>query len=139
MRRAVPLSSRSFAATAPRVTIDVLDRNGAPPATADADSVLFAPLDGGDWLSAGLRDGHAEGALPVGDYAVSAYVKTAEGDAGTSTTLVYVSKVSVTGDRALTLDARKGRPMRAAVRPGTPVRAVRPAAERTRASTGAPA
>lgn len=115
MRRAKPLSTRSFAATAPKVTIDVLDRNGTPPATADADSVLFIPLDDGDWLSADLQDGHAEGTLPSGQYAVSAYVRTTEGNGTTSTTLIYLSKVSITGDTSLTLDARKGRPIQAAV------------------------
>jgi hypothetical protein len=115
MRKTVPLRTRSFAASAPSVTVDVLDRHGAPPATDDDQSVSFIPLDGGDWLSADLTDGHTQGRLPAGDYAVSTYVKTTEQDSGTSTTLVYLSKVTVTGDTSLILDARKGRPVAAAV------------------------
>ncbi|GAA4505916.1 hypothetical protein GCM10023191_062320 [Actinoallomurus oryzae] len=115
MRHARPLSTRSFSAAAPEVTIDVLDRSGKPPTTDEIDSVLFIPLDGGDWLSAEVRDGHAEAAVPAGAYAVSAYVMSTGANGETSTTLIYRSKVSVTRDTALTLDARTARPIRAAV------------------------
>src|SRR4051812_480369 len=64
VRRPVPLRTRRFAGRTVTVAVDVLDRHGSPPATAADDSVVFVPLDGGDWLSAELTDGQVTAALP---------------------------------------------------------------------------
>ncbi|GAA4610544.1 hypothetical protein GCM10023195_43650 [Actinoallomurus liliacearum] len=113
MRKPVPLGSRRFAGPTATVKVDLLDRKGAAPSTDDAPFVAFMALGGGDSYSATPVDGHVEGTLPTGDYAVYTRVQTAGDTGGTSTTLVYLSKVSVTEDTSLTLDARKGRPVTA--------------------------
>jgi len=119
VRQPVPLRTRTFAGRTFTVAVDVLDRQGSPPATGADDSVMFIPLDGGDWLSADLTDGHGTATLPAGDYAVLTYVRTSEPDGTTSTTLVYAAKESITSAASLTLDARKGRKPSVAVdRPG---------------------
>ncbi|GAB3984800.1 hypothetical protein GCM10029978_095560 [Actinoallomurus acanthiterrae] len=115
IRKAIPLGSRKFAGPTPTVKVDVLDRNGAAPTADNVFSVTFMAFGGGDWFSGKPVDGHLEGEIPAGDYAVRVIVKTPEKDGATSTTLVYRSKVSITGDTSLTLDARQGRPATASV------------------------
>ncbi|MCO5973849.1 hypothetical protein [Actinoallomurus soli] len=115
-RRTVPLgASRMRAAGAVSVTIDVLDRHGDAPATADDSSVTFAPLAGGDWIGADLADGHTAGEIPAGDYAVMTWVQTHEADGVTSTALVYRPRVSVTSSTRVLLDAREAVPINAVV------------------------
>ncbi|WP_433182324.1 hypothetical protein [Actinoallomurus sp. CA-150999] len=115
MRKPIPLGSRRFAGPTPTVKVDVLDRAGAAPTADNVSSVEFMAFGGGDWFSATPVDGHLEGAIPAGDYAVQVSVKTPAKNGATSTTLVYRSKVSITGDTSLTLDARQGRPVTASV------------------------
>ncbi|WP_242907702.1 hypothetical protein [Actinomadura terrae] len=105
-----------------RVTVDVLDRNGAKPPTQNAGYVAFSPLTGGEGFYADLADGHAEGTLPAGDYAVWTYVTTPENTTQT-TAVVYRANQRIGDDTAITLDARETRPLRVAVagRPGARV------------------
>ncbi|MFI0447728.1 hypothetical protein [Actinomadura sp. 6N118] len=109
-------ATRKLAATTrssaeePKLTIDVTDRNGKLPATDDAPAASLIALDGSAWLSADLQDGHAEGRLPQGRYAVLAWVTTRNGDS-TSTSLVYLPDVAIETDTRLQLDARKARPL----------------------------
>jgi hypothetical protein len=115
MRKPIPLGSRTFAGATSTVKVDVLDRAGAAPTAENVSSVIFMAFGGGDWFSADPVNGHVEGTIPAGDYAVQVRVQTVEKTGVTSTTLVYLSKVSITGDNSLTLDARKGRPVMASV------------------------
>lgn len=97
-----PRPVRSFAAArtaqGEQLSITVLDRDGKAP---DEVFVTLAPLDGGDWLGGRVVNGHLEGEVPSGRYAVMAWVPT-----GTSNTLVYLPDVKP-GD--LVMDAREGR------------------------------
>ncbi|MFI0451511.1 hypothetical protein [Actinomadura sp. 6N118] len=97
------------------IKIDVLDRSGKPPTTEQASRAYIWPLNG-DWpLGADIQDGHGEEPIPPGDYAIYTYVTTPEAGGKSSKTLVYLPKVSVTGDISLILDARKARPIQVAV------------------------
>ncbi|WP_433475834.1 hypothetical protein ACQPZP_01640 [Spirillospora sp. CA-142024] len=105
----------SKAADGVKVVINVLDRNGKPPATDDANGVTFYPLDGSDPFYGELDTGNLEGRLPAGEYAVMAYVKTPEGDGDASTTLIYRPRVRVQDATKLVLDAREARPVSVSV------------------------
>ncbi|WP_157420392.1 hypothetical protein [Actinomadura kijaniata] len=96
-----------------RVALDVLDRRGRPP--ADQTAVEFHPLNGDDPFFVELRDGHVEGELPAGRYAVLTRVATAEPDGTTSSALVYRPKVAITGATRILLDARAAVPVAATV------------------------
>jgi hypothetical protein len=113
--RKVPLAARRDATATAALSVDIIDRNGRRPATDDAPIVTLMPLNGDDWLWAEPTDGHVEGAVPPGDYSVKAVVRTVEANGVTTRTLVYRSKVSISGDTRLTLDARDGRPAGASV------------------------
>lgn len=103
-----PGEHRRLATTGVPIAIDVLDRNGKAPSTDFADGVLLYPLEGGDPFYAALDQGHAEGRLPSGDYAVIAYVRT-PGQNGTA--LVYRPRVALRDATAFVLDAREARPV----------------------------
>ncbi|MUN35729.1 hypothetical protein [Actinomadura litoris] len=108
-----PLASRT--ANGVKVLVDVLDRRGEAPATSDANVVVFHPLDGSDAFYGDLVDGHLEGELPAGEYAVVAYVETPEAKGRPSTAVVYRPRVAVKGTTALVLDAREARPVSVSV------------------------
>lgn len=112
---ATPASGRSAAADTHTIKFDVLDRTGRPPANAADKAVFLIALNGAGSLFARLTDGHAKGSFPAGDYAIFTEVNTPEAGGSTSSTLVYLSKVSITGDTSLLLDARKARPVQVAV------------------------
>jgi hypothetical protein len=114
-QHSAPRPARSPAAGTHTLTLDVLDRAGQPP-TDDHDGVVdLISLDGGDDSSAALTNGHGETSVPDGKYAVTTQVITAEPGGGTSTTLIYLAKVSITRDASLVLDARTAKPVRVAV------------------------
>ncbi|WP_433175909.1 hypothetical protein [Actinoallomurus sp. CA-150999] len=89
----------------------VLDRKGATATSDEVDGLRIWPLNGGDPSFVDVVNGHAEGSLPPGDYTINAIVKTPEPDGTTSTSLIYLPKVTVAGDVSLTLDARKANPV----------------------------
>ncbi|GAA4604357.1 hypothetical protein GCM10023195_14790 [Actinoallomurus liliacearum] len=103
--------SRTVAAGEHRLQAAVLDRKGAAATSDEASRLSIWPLDGSDPFAADVVNGQAEGSLPPGDYAIDVVVKTPEADGTTSTSLIYLPKVSVTGDLSLTLDARKANPV----------------------------
>ncbi|GAA0359313.1 hypothetical protein NE235_17235 [Actinoallomurus spadix] len=114
LRKSKPLSSvraASAAAGTHTLTVDLIDRNGAAPRTADAQNVFFLPLDGSTPLYGQAEDGHLTAGLPPGEYVVEAGVTTPQADAGRSLTLVYLPRLDIDRDRTVTLDARLGRPM----------------------------
>lgn len=86
-----------------RVTLDVLDRYGEP---ASETSVGLYSLNG-DWpFYADLVNGHAEGEVPAGQYAVLARVSTVEAHGETSFALVYRPRVAISEATEVLLDAR---------------------------------
>ncbi|WUH97393.1 hypothetical protein OHR68_28195 [Spirillospora sp. NBC_00431] len=97
-----------------KVTVNAVDRRGLPPKTADAPEVFFQSLDGETAVVGKLNDGHITGELPAGEYVVFAPVNTPEDNGKTSTTIVYLSRFALDEDRAITLDARKGKPVKVA-------------------------
>ncbi|GAA4637240.1 hypothetical protein GCM10023196_090250 [Actinoallomurus vinaceus] len=107
--------SRTKAADEHKLQVTVLDRKGAVATSEEASRLYMWPLDGSDPSGADVENGHAEGSLPPGDYAMHAEVRTPEADGTTSTTLIYLPKVTVTGDLSLTLDARKAAPVQVEV------------------------
>ncbi|MGK5558892.1 hypothetical protein ACSNOI_45555 [Actinomadura kijaniata] len=92
--------------------VDVLDRDGSAPATERNSRLYVWPLDGSMPFGFDVENGHAEGSLPEGDYIVYTKIYDEGADGRTSTTLIYLPKVSVTGDLSLTLDGRRTRPAR---------------------------
>ncbi|MEV5705549.1 hypothetical protein [Actinoallomurus sp. NPDC052274] len=103
--------SRTMAAGEHRVEVTVLDRNGAVATSDEVSRLSIWPLDGSDPFLTEVVNGHAGGSLPPGDYAIYVVVKTPEAGRTTSKSLIYLPKVSVTGDLSLTLDARKANPV----------------------------
>ncbi|MEU8345100.1 hypothetical protein SAMN05443665_104482 [Actinomadura meyerae] len=95
-----------------RVTLDVLDRHGKP---ASDTYVALYPLDGDEPFYADLVDGHAEGEVPAGEYAVLTRVGTTEGDGETTWALVYRPKVAINEATGVLLDAREAEPITAVV------------------------
>ncbi|KAB2350326.1 hypothetical protein [Actinomadura rudentiformis] len=109
-----PAKARRLSAQAGvQVTLDVLDRHGKPAASQTL--VEFYPLTGDDPFYTDLQNGHAEGELPAGQYAVLTRVATAEQDGTTSSALVYRPKVAITKAAKLVLDAREAKPIAATV------------------------
>ncbi|GAB3962431.1 hypothetical protein GCM10029978_017920 [Actinoallomurus acanthiterrae] len=107
--------SRAKAADEHKLQVTVLDRKGAVATSEEASRLYIWPLDGSDPSGADVENGHAEGSLPPGDYVMYSKVATPEADGTTSTTLIYLPKVTVTGDLSLTLDARKANPVQVEV------------------------
>ncbi len=108
----LPVSStRTAVAGTHAVTVDVLDRDGKAPQTANAEYVLFRSLDGAASEYGQLDNGHVTGRLAPGEYVVETGVHTPKPSGGKSFTLVYVSRFVLDKDRTVVLDARKGRPM----------------------------
>ncbi|WP_131737447.1 hypothetical protein [Actinomadura roseirufa] len=97
------------------IKLDLIDRSGRAPGTAEAPRVYIWPLDGGDPTGADIVGGHGEEKIPTGDYAMYGYVKTHETGGETSMTLVYLPKVHVDGTTSVVLDARAAKPIRASV------------------------
>ncbi|WP_345351973.1 hypothetical protein [Actinoallomurus liliacearum] len=93
------------------VTVDVLDRDGKAPQTADAQYVIFRSLDGATNGYGQLDNGHFTGQLAPGEYVVEAGVSTPEPGGGESLTVVYLPRFVLDQDRTVVLDAREGRPM----------------------------
>jgi hypothetical protein len=93
-----------------KVTIKVLDRRGLTPANADVSYAILTALNGSDDYNLTVRNGTATGEVPAGRYSVLAYVVTPGGQK--SLTAIYRPVVAVTGNTALTLDARQGRRIR---------------------------
>ncbi|WUI00316.1 hypothetical protein OHR68_00360 [Spirillospora sp. NBC_00431] len=110
-KRLPPSPSATSAAASHAVTVDVLDRHGRPPKTADAEYVYFRSLDGKEDVYGDLKDGHFTGRLAPGEYIVLTGVYTAEPDGAKSLSVVYLSRVVFDRDRSLVLDARKARPI----------------------------
>jgi hypothetical protein len=108
-RRVAGASGRGSAsvATNDKVTIKVLDRRGRAPANADVSYAILTALNGSDDYNLTVRNGTATGEVPAGRYSVLAYVVTPGGQK--SLTAIYRPIVAVTGNIALTLDARPGR------------------------------
>ncbi len=95
-----------------RVTFDVLDRHGKP---ASETGVLLYPLTGDEPFYADLVDGHAEGEVPAGQYAVLTRVSTVEANGETSSALVYRPSVTINEATKVLLDARHAKPITATV------------------------
>ncbi|GAA4637613.1 hypothetical protein GCM10023196_092110 [Actinoallomurus vinaceus] len=114
MRESKPLSAvrtKSAAADTHTLTVDLVDRSGAAPRTADAQYVFFRPLDGSTPLYGQAEDGHLTADLPPGEYVVEADVYTPKADGTRPLTLVYLPRFVLDRDRTVVLDARLGRPM----------------------------
>jgi len=90
-----------------KITIKVLDRRGQAPANANVSYAILTALNGSDDYNLTVRNGTATGEVPAGRYSVLAYVVTPDGQK--SFTAIYRPVVAVTGNTALTLDARQGR------------------------------
>ncbi|MCO6005932.1 hypothetical protein NE236_13145 [Actinoallomurus purpureus] len=103
--------SRTLAAGEHQLQATVLDRKGVAATSDEVNTLFIWPLNGDDPSFADVVNGHAEGSLPPGDYTINATVKTPEPDGTTSTSLIYLPKVTVAGDVSLTLDARKANPV----------------------------
>ncbi|MEV0408748.1 hypothetical protein [Actinoallomurus sp. NPDC050550] len=103
--------TRTRAAGEHKLQATVLDRKGVAATTDEVDSLFIWPLNGDAPSLADVVNGHAEGSLPPGDYAIHAIVKTSNPDGTTSKSLIYLPKVTVAGDVSLTLDARKANPV----------------------------
>ncbi|MFC4913434.1 hypothetical protein [Actinomadura gamaensis] len=92
--------------------VDVLDREGKAPST-DRDSRLYVwPLNGDMPTGLDVENGHAEGPVPDGEYIVYSKIYDTAPDGRTSAALMYLPKVTIAADTALTLDARTTRPVR---------------------------
>ncbi|MFG2004230.1 hypothetical protein ACGFNU_34225 [Spirillospora sp. NPDC048911] len=107
------LSARDGVQEGVQIAVDVLDRNGKP--AADQTLVEFYPLTGDDPFYAELQNGHVEGELPAGQYAMLTRVSTTEQDGTTSSALVYRPKVEITATTKVLLDAREAKPIAATV------------------------
>ncbi|QKW39957.1 hypothetical protein HUT06_42915 [Actinomadura sp. NAK00032] len=108
-----PAKARRLSAEAGvRLTLDVVDRHGKP---ASETSVVLYPLNGDMPFYADLVDGHAEGEVPAGKYAVLTHVGTVEGNGETSWALVYRPEVAINEATGLLLDARSAVPITSAV------------------------
>jgi len=92
------------------VTIKVLNRDGRAPADADVSYAILTALNGSDDSNWTVRNGIATAEVPAGRYSVLAYVTTP--GPRKSFTAIYLPDVSVTGNTALTLDARRGQLIR---------------------------
>jgi hypothetical protein len=93
-----------------KVTIKVLNRRGRAPASADVSYAILTALNGSDDYNLTVRNGTATGHVPAGRYSALAYVITPGGQK--SFTAIYRPEVAVTGNTALTLDARQGQRIR---------------------------
>ncbi|WP_067817456.1 hypothetical protein [Actinomadura kijaniata] len=96
----------------PTLKVKVLDRDGSTPTTERNSRLYIWPLDGSMPFGFDVENGHAEGSLPKGDHIVYTKIYDRRADGRASTTLIYLPKVSVTGDLSLTLDGRRTRPAR---------------------------
>ena len=93
-----------------KITIKVLNRRGQAPADADVSYAILTALNGSDAYNLTVRNGTATGHVPAGRYSALAYVITP--GARKSFTAIYRPEVAVTGNTALTLDARLGQRIR---------------------------
>ncbi|MCP2343851.1 hypothetical protein [Actinomadura rupiterrae] len=93
--------------------VDLLGRDGKP-TTTDHNSRLYVwPLDGSDPIGLDMANGHAEGPVPDGDHILSSKIFDTAPDGRTSVVLLYLPKVAVGADTAVTMDGRKARPVKA--------------------------
>ncbi len=93
-----------------KITIKVLNRRGRAPADADVSYAILTALNGSDDYNLTVRNGTATGHVPAGRYSALTYVITPGGQK--SFTAIYRPQVAVTGNTALTLDARLGQRIR---------------------------
>ncbi|WP_147341584.1 hypothetical protein [Actinomadura logoneensis] len=133
---------RAAAAGEHRLEVTVLNRDGAVATSDETNWLSIWPLDGSDPAGTEVDNGHGEGSLPAGDYSLNAEVDHQEADGTWSRTIIWLPKVTVTGDVSLTLDARTANPVqvtvdKAGARPaGTEVDLVQRIAGRRRHLTG---